>query len=193
LFNANVDVQQAIVAMNAKVQALTSQVTTATTIASTVIPSTPSTGGSFPVNVNEQTADYVLQQTDVAGLNYFTGTGPYALELNVGVVKPFYTSVLNLSSGIITATPTSGSGRLVNNLASVTIPTTLWTVFFWDGINWWAEELQIWPQTIAPSPGLVIDGYDATTGLFHTVSSGPTLGTPIIGEIPTGAIDGLND
>jgi hypothetical protein len=112
LFNANTDVQQAITALNAKVVSLTSQVTTATTVVTTTKASTPSTGGSFPVNVNEQTADYVIQQTDVAGLNYFTGTGPYALELNVGVVKPFYTSVLNLSSGIITATPTSGLGEV---------------------------------------------------------------------------------
>jgi hypothetical protein len=187
LFNANTDVQQAIVAMNAKVVALTSQVTTATTTVTTTKASTPSTGGSFPVNVNEQTADYVLQQTDVAGLNYFTGTGPYALELNVGVVRPFYTSVLNLSSGAITATPTSGSGRLVNNLSSVTIPTTLWTVFYWDGINWWAEELQIWPQTIAPSPGLVVDGYDATTGLFHTTAAGGSgTVTSVALTMPTG-------
>jgi hypothetical protein len=179
LMNANTDVQQAIVAMNAKVNALTSQVTTATTVSTSTSSSTPSTGGSFPVNVNLQTADYVLQQTDVAGLNYFTGTGPYALELNVGVVKPFYTAVLNLSSGVITATPTAASGRLVNNLASVTIQPTQWAFFYWDGINWWALELQVFPQTKTATTHQFLVSYSAVTGLF--VAAQPTYADIVYG------------
>jgi hypothetical protein len=179
LFNQGTDLYQAIVAMNAKVATLTSQVTTVTATSTTTTPSTPSIPGSFPVNVNEQTADYILQQTDVAGLNYFTGTGPYALELNVGVVKPFYASVLNLSSGVITATPTAGAGRLVNNLTDVTIQPTQWAIFYWDGVNWWALEMQVFPQTKAPVAHFWIDGYDATTGLFHT--SQPTYADIVYG------------
>jgi hypothetical protein len=188
LMNANTDTQQAIVLINAKVAALTSQVTTATTTVTTTKASTPSTGGSFPVNVNEQTADYVLQQTDVAGLNYFTGTGPYALELNVGVVKPFYTSVLNLSSGIITATPTAASGRLVNNLASVTIAPTQWAIFYWDGVNWWALEMQVFPQTKTVTAHQFLVSYDATTGLF--VAAQPTYQDIVYGFGATGSRPG---
>lgn len=117
-----------------------------------------------PVNVNQQTADYSCQQTDFGGLIVFSGTGPYALTLNPAVTQPFYTAVLNLSSGNVVASP--AVPNLVNNLTDVTVLPAQWAFFFFDGVNWWALDLQMWPITIATVAHKWLDGYSAVTGLF---------------------------
>jgi hypothetical protein len=179
VFNGLADVNQAIVTLKKQIDANTSNISNVTKTVVTQTTNTTSSGAAFPVNVTEQTADYTLQQTDSGGLNYFTGTGPYALELNTGVSRPFFSSVLNLSSGNITATPTATSGALVNNLASIDILPTQWAIFFWDGVNWWALDLQIWPITFTAVAHQFLKDYDATTGLF-------TAGQPTYADIVYG-------
>ncbi|HEY6026261.1 MAG TPA: hypothetical protein VIV09_05110 [Pseudolabrys sp.] len=166
LFNSSADLNQAIVTLTEKVASVQTQVTTVNNTVTSQTTTTNTTTSDLPVNVTQQTADYVLQQTDAGGLVVFTGTGPYNLTLNVAVAKPFFCACLNLSSGNITAAPTSGSSRLVNNLASVTVLTTQWAIFYWDGVNWWALDLQVWPQTKTATPTEFLVSYDATTGLF---------------------------
>jgi hypothetical protein len=161
--NGILDLNQAVVALTSKVNENTTNITN---ISTTQIAATTgtTTGSQFPVNVNQQAADYIIQQSDAGGVVVFSGTGPYTATLNNGVNRPFYTAILNMSSAVITAA-TTGS-FLVNNLASVTIPVGQWAFFYFDGVNWWALYLQPFPVTIAPVSHLFITGYSAVTGLF---------------------------
>lgn len=128
------DLNQAIASLHSQVQTnatnvknITQQVNTSTT---TIVNNGP------PVNVSEQTADYILQQADFGGLNYFTGTGPYVLELNNGISQPFFTSAINFATGIVTVTADSPS--FVNGLSTIPLLPNQWIILFWDGVLWWA-------------------------------------------------------
>lgn len=161
--------QQGILDLNQAIASLHSQVQTNATnvknITQQVNASTTTiTGTTLPVNVNQQTADYILQQTDFGGVVVFSGTGPYALTPNQGITQPFFTSVLNLSSGNVVVTPVVPN--LINNLTDITILPTQWAIIFFDSINWWALDLQILPQTIANAAHKWMNSYDAATGLF---------------------------
>jgi hypothetical protein len=80
----------------------------------TNITQTVTGGGSTPsINiglVNQQTADYQIQNTDLGGLVVFTGAGPYTATLNPAVTLPFFTSILNLSAADLTVVPGTISG-----------------------------------------------------------------------------------
>lgn len=161
--------QQGILDLNQAIASLHSQVQTNATNVKNVTQqinasTTTITGTTLPVNVNQQTADYILQQSDFGGLVVFSGTGPYALTLNNGISRPFFGAALNLSSGNITVAPVSP--YLVNNLVSVTVLPTQWIFYWFDGVNWWALDLQMWPVTKVLVAHQWLDSYDASTGLF---------------------------
>lgn len=161
--------QQGILDLNNAVAALKSQLTstqsTVTNITQQVNASTTTvTGTTLPVNVNQQTADYTLQQSDFGGIVVFTGAGPYVVTPNQSIAKPFFTSVLNLSSGNVSITPVSPF--TVNGLVSTTILPDQWAIVFFDGINWWLLGLHVLPETIANAAHKWLNSYDASTGLF---------------------------
>src|SRR6185437_3313852 len=123
-----------------------------------------------------------LAQGDLGGLILVQSTVPFALNLNSGLTLPFFTTVYNLGTGLITATPSTG---LVNNLASINIPTGQWGIFFWDGANWW-DAYSILPQTFTAVPSNWLNSYDATTGLF--TASQPAASDLSNGVTGTGAV-----
>lgn len=157
------DLSDAVVAVHDRT---TTAETNITNITQRVDSGTSSGGTTLPVNVNQQVADYALQNSDFGGLVVFTGVGPYTATLNPSVSRPWYSSILNLSAADLTVLPgdASGTATVINAvLTSVTIPSGYWGVVFFDGLNWWMLLL----PTAAAS-------------------------TPVIGEIPVGAVDGVN-
>lgn len=135
LFQGNKDLNDAIVALNSKVAKTASQITNQVNESINNVVNNIS-GTTLPVAVTEQTSDYMLQQGDFGGLNYFTGVGPYVLTLNNSIARPFFSSVLNSSTGIVTVTAVSPS--FVNGLATILLLPNQWIILFWDGVLWWA-------------------------------------------------------
>ena len=120
---------------------------------------------------------YTVNDTDYQGFIIFNTASAVAVSLNSSVRGNFSASVVNLSSGAITLTPTSPdvtNPTLINGATSLAMASKQGaTVFFSDGA-WWAfvgaTLIPVVPSTIAPVTGEYLTGYNATTGLFSASS-----------------------
>lgn len=143
-FDALQDHDDAIVALNAKIAALQTSVTTTieTVVAAAVVP-TPPKNPEWPYLgvVNNQTgqATYTVQTTDNGSLVILNGTTP-AVGLNSVVATPYFVAFTNEGVDAATLTPTSGTISWPGNLAQASLPLlgheSAWVYF--DGTNWWA-------------------------------------------------------
>lgn len=165
-FNGLKDLNDAIKKLNTKVNANTGSITNITNNTTAGGGSTPAPPapafGSVNLQPNLTPGAYSLVQTDLAGLILVDSAIPFALTLDSGLLTPFFATVYNFGAGAITATPTLGN---VNNLASVTLTTGQFGIFYFDGIDWW-EVFNVLAQTTSPVAGEFLTAYDAATGVF---------------------------
>ena len=164
--NGLVDVNQAIVAIQSKIDSLkaggTSTVATSGGSSSIVI-----NGSSFPGagGVNNQTGvtTYALVAHDNGILLILNDASPVAVSLNSGLATPYYLFITNFGAGAATLTPSSG---VVNGAASLVMKQheTLMAVF--DGTNWLTSDLLVLAQTFTAVAHEWLKSYDAATGLF---------------------------
>jgi hypothetical protein len=140
--------------------------------------------GAFASGVNTQASNsYTIQNTDYQGIIIFNTASAIAVSLNSAVEANFTCTILNLSTGIITLTPTTGT---VNGGASLVLGAGQGVQVFFPRPNWLAYAgttvVQIVPQTKALVAHQFFVSYDATTGLF--VSAQPAYsdisGTPTL-------------
>lgn len=153
------DLNDAIVAIHSRTTTVETTVTNITNATTTT-----ETGTTLPAGVNQQSADYSLQNSDFGGIVVFQGSGPYAVTLNSGITTPFFCTVLNLAAADLTCT--SDIGQTINNVANLVIHPGYWAVIWFDGLNWWAIALPLSALTFAAVPHNFLTAYDAVTGLF---------------------------
>jgi hypothetical protein len=179
------DLNDAIAAIHSRT---TNAETNITTITQQVSSGTSTGGTTLPVNVNQQVADYALQNSDFGGLVVFSDAGPYTLTLNPGVTRPFYSSILNLSAADLTVVPGTipdGTASVINGgLTTVTIPVNFWSVIFFDGLNWWMLLLPVSSMSFTPIAHEFLTGYDSATGAFSAAQPayGDISGTPQLAQ-----------
>jgi hypothetical protein len=170
LFNGNVDLNQAIVALNSKVEANTTAIAAVPTATTTTTTSGGSTGGSAG-SVNDQTGNtsYILQQSDFGGIIVINTASAFALTLNSSVTTPFYCVIENFGTGTVTLTPDSVS-VIINTAASTTLPSGQSALLFWNSPTEW------WMTTLPPMAPIPLVG---TTG---AIGGAPlTLGQTVTG------------
>ncbi len=167
-YNGVKDLNDAIRALNTKVDTNTQSITNVTNNITTSgggVTPTPTPTPAFG-NVNLQPnltpGAYTLAQSDLGGLILVQSGIPFALTLNSGLMTPFFTTVYNLGAGLVTATPSLGN---VNNGASVTVKINEFSIFYFDGTNWW-DVFPVLAQTEAHVASNWLDSYNAVTGLF---------------------------
>jgi len=180
------DLNDAIRALTPKVGANSTKIETLTTnvtAAAAPAPTPTLNFGTVNLQPNLTPGAYTTVQADFGGLILVQSAIPFAYTLDSGLVTPFFTTVFNLGSANVTATPTLGS---VNNGASVTVVPNQLAIFFFDSSgNWWAV-FPLLAQTIAAVAKNWLRSYDAATGLF--TASQPTAADLSNGTTGTGAV-----
>jgi len=161
-FSGLKDLNDAVKRLNTKVATNASVIQDITNISSgggvSPAPTPTPAFGNVNLQPNLTPGAYTLAQSDLGGLILVQSGIAFALTLNSGLLTPFFTTVYNLGVGTITATPSLGS---VNNVASVTLLTNEFGIFYFDGTDWW--------------------------DVFPTIPTGVTFHDP---EVPTGTING---
>lgn len=120
--------------------------------------------GAYIAGVSNQGSgtSYTLQSTDYNGIIVFNTASPVSVTLNPNVATNFAASVMNIGSGQMTVTPSSGT---VNGGATATF-SGFGTVAY-DGKNWFALSFNgVLPATFAPIAHEFLTGYSASTGTF---------------------------
>ncbi len=128
--------------------------------------------GAFTSGVNTQAGtSYKLNNTDYLGVVIFNTASAIAISLNSAVGANFTCTVLNLGTGAITLTPTTGT---VNGAGSLALGSGQGVQVFFARPNWLAYAattvIQVVPHTQAPVANQFLASYDASTGLF-TISA----------------------
>ncbi len=196
-FQGLTDLNQAIAAMSAKINAIKAGATT-------VINSSGG-GGAVPIptpspipglgGIRDETGltAYTPLTADNGSLIIFNDASPVAVTLNSAMVTPFFFFVTSFGAGVVTLTPSSG---LVNGAASYAIQTggLFWVGF--DGTNWHSSDVLTLAQTFTAVTHEWLKSYDASTGLFTAtrpdysdLTGTPTLPAtiaPVAGEYLTG-------
>ena len=142
-FNALTDVYQSITALNNKVESVKSSTTAAATPTVTNVTTSSETiiqvASTILGTVNDQTSEtsYTTQQSDYGALIVFDDASAIAVSLSVlssnpGIQLPWFTSLLNLGAGSITATPASGT---INGSGTMSIPQNECGLIWFDGVN----------------------------------------------------------
>jgi hypothetical protein len=164
-FNGLADVNQAIAALNPKVNSNTNSISALSAIVTGINADSGTTPpvGVGPGTVNQQFGTaYTLRNSDFGALVVLNNAAPIAVTLDPALVTvPFYCVIENVGAGQATCTPASGT---VNNVASEIIAPSSSSLVFFDGINFWMTTVP--PQTFAAVTNEWIYSYDATTGLF---------------------------
>lgn len=151
--NGIVDLNQAIVALNSKVEAIPTTTTTTTTTnteeTSGVTEFNSETGDViyFPdlLAVNNQLGNPIyMTQTSDAGAKIIVGdSSPVTVNLNSSVTKPWGAIIDNDSSSSAALVPVSGT-----LYGAQAIPPGGFGIVCFDGINWWCGATKIFiPQT----------------------------------------------
>lgn len=139
-----VDLNQAVAAMNAKVNGLHQIVQTVTSTSSGG--STPPAPTPFPFPglgaVNDQTGNvaYTTLASDNGILLLLNDASPVAVTLNSALSTPYFLFITNFGAGTATLTPTSG---LINGSASFSLLQNSLTLVVFDGTNWTATPLPV--------------------------------------------------
>ena len=194
--NGLVDVNQAIVAIQSKIDSLntvTNTVTTSSGGRAVPVPSPfPFPGLGADNNQTGNTA-YTVVSTDNGILLILNDASPVAVTLDSTLVRPYLLFITNFGAGAVTLTPSSG---LVNGAASLVMKQheTLMAVF--DGTNWLTSDLLVLAQTFTSVAHEWLKTYDAATGLFTATQPDysdltgtpqlPITKTPVAGEYLTG-------
>jgi hypothetical protein len=90
--------------------------------------------GAFASGINTQAAtSYTVQNTDYQGIVIFNTASAVAVTLNSAVNTNFACTILNLGTGAITLTPTSGT---VNGVASLALLSGQGAQVFFSARNW---------------------------------------------------------
>jgi hypothetical protein len=194
MFDAFQDHDTAIVALNSKVEKLKPDAASASTTAAAafVAPSADDDPSPFPYlgNVNKQigAATYITAPTDNGGLVVVSNAAGVAVTLSAVVVAPWFASVLNVGTGSVVLTPSSG---LINNAASLALPGG--ALVYFDGVNFWADVSAAGVTSVAltvPARQTVAGSPVTTAGTFavtdnvqpaNLVFAGPGTGT---GAVP---------
>ena len=176
VWNAIVDIQNAVKIVHAN---NTANTTTLKTVTETVNTSNASSAGVSSFNsttgsvsyfpylgyVNNQTGStaYTTQGSDTGSLILINDSSPVGVTLNSTVSNPYFVFIDNTGTGTATLTPSSGT---INGNASMPLLPGYFTIAFFDGNNWESMILPIVPVTFASVLHQWLKSYDATTGLF---------------------------
>lgn len=183
------DLQNALFAVNTKVEALKTAASSSSSNSSSSIPAAPVIApfsGQGTVNNQTGSTSYATQSSDNGAMIVLDDSSPVALSLNSTVTAPFYCFITNLGAGLATLTPTNGV--TINGAASFSLPQNYTSlVAFYFGV-WWASELPIVPQTFTAVAHEFLKSYDATTGIFVAAQPafGDLLGIATTAQIGTG-------
>lgn len=128
--------------------------------------------GAFSSGVNTQAGtSYMVNNTDYGGIIIFNTASAIAITLNSAVQANFLCTILNLGTGAITLTPSTGT---VNGAGSLALGSGQGVQVFFARPNWLAYAgttvIQVVPHTQAPVADQFLASYDASTGLF-TIST----------------------
>ena len=141
-WNAITDIYQSIIALNAKTEGAKSSaaeiIENLSESSETIIQQVVSLIG-YPNNQIGNTA-YATKQSDYGAFILFSGSSPIAVTLTtLGILLPWYCSILNFGSGTATLTPASGSITYTSNPAAATMPVAQGNVVsvVYDGTNFW--------------------------------------------------------
>lgn len=193
LWNANTDVNQAIVALKSQVDAVKS---TATATASAMAASTTNISETIIQNVNTigqvnnqsgQVA-YTTAQSDNGGFIILSDAAAIAITLSVsasvpGIVIPWFCIVLNLGVGAATLTPVSGT---INGASSFVLEGNNAATVTFDGTNFYIEPASALPQSAPSVLHQWLKSFDSSTGLFSQTQPAFTdiSGTATAAQVP---------
>jgi hypothetical protein len=162
-FSGLKDLNDAVVKLVPMVQAggTNTTITTTNTVNTGGGGSTPATLGNVNLQPNPPTdTSYTPQTSDFGGLIAVTSAVPFEIDLNSGLVAPYYTFVMNFGAGTINFVPSTGS--IIGN---PNLLTQQFCAVFFDGINW-EVMAPLLAQSDPNTASNWLDSYDATTGLF---------------------------
>jgi hypothetical protein len=172
-FDGILDLNQALQALNTKVEGVKTTATTALATASTVTENITTINNTiFGFTVSNQTGNtaYTVQQSDNGALLLLNDAAPVAVTLDTTLTIPYSVVPVNQGAGLVTLTPSSGT---INGLASLTLPDGYFAIVVLDGTNWWAAVLPVSPITFTPIAHEFLTGYDSTTGIFSAAQPIP--------------------
>ncbi len=173
-FNGLLDLNQAVSALNTKIEGLKTTVASTTTNTNTSSQTIINTGSTIGF-INDQTAltTYTTQQSDYGNFILLGDTSPIAVTLssagsNPGIQLPWFCYLINLNSGLVTVTPSAGTISYPNNLSatSMPIPQNFGAEIAYDGTNFYALLFPVPPQNTPAIPHEWINSYNSSTGVF---------------------------
>lgn len=131
-FSGNVDLNQAIAALNAKVNANHTAVMAAASSGSSSTTIINSNNFPYLGTVNDQrgNAAYLTELTDNGAKIVLGDSSPITVTLNAMVTPPWFTFIDNDSSSIATLTPSAGSV-----FGETVIPANGFGIVFFNGAN----------------------------------------------------------
>lgn len=157
--------------------------------------------------VNKQTGvtSYSILPSDNSSFLVFNDASPVALTLNTdpSIQLPYYFWIYNENTGIVTATPETGTISYPNNLLAANMPIAQGqgAIICFDGTNYFAVIIQVQPQNTPSVIHQWISAYNSITGVFSqsqpsfedlsgsaTVSQLPASVVPLVGT--TGSMGG---
>lgn len=182
--------------------ALLTQTTDTRTGISPIGTTSPNTGASANTNstyaqgafttglavLDPSVTAYTVQNTDYQGTVIFDTASACAVTLNSAVTTNFTCQVMNLSTGAITLTPTSG--YLVNGAASVTLQSGQGAIVGFANRAWTAfvggAPIPVQPANTPKVTHEWLDSYSNTTGAFTQSQPGfaDISGSLAAGQLP---------
>lgn len=186
-FSGNVDLNQAIAALNAKVNAnhKTAMAAAGSSSSSTTIINS----NNFPYlgTVNDQRGNvaYLTELTDNGAKIVLGDSSPITVTLNALVLPPWFTFIDNDSSSLATLTPSSGF-----LFGEPVIPGNGFGIVFFDGVNFFCGATRIATDSslgyVQPDD-VTIDvdtsGIISTIGATGTIPLGPLTDSGATGSI----------
>ena len=124
--------------------------------------------GAFASGISAQTStSYTVQNTDYQGIVVFDTASAVAVTLNSAVRENFTCIILNIGTGAITLTPTSGT---VNMASSLALGSGQGVQVFFANRNWLAYAgttvIQVVPVSTPAVAHEWLASYNAATGAF---------------------------
>lgn len=183
-YNAVLDLQNAIRALNTKVNGASKSTSTSTsTLVSQTIVTTafPGLGG-----INDQTGAtaYTVTSSDNGIFLILGDASPVTVTLNSALMPPYFLFVSNFGSASATLTPTSGT------INQGTIPVGGLYFIAFNGTNWKASALITIPNFADDeTPSGTIDGINTTFTLAHSPSPAGSLELFLNGLVQNRGVD----
>lgn len=181
VWNAIVDIQNAVKIVHAN---NTANTTTLKTVTETVNTSNASSAGvssfnsqngdvsyyPFMGSVNNQagTTSYSTASTDGGAVVIFNDASPIAVTLSTPLGVPWYTILWNEGVGTVTVTPASGTISYGTTVGASSMPilSGYYAFVYYDGTNWQSLSLPIVPVNTSSVAHEFFTAYNAVTGIF---------------------------